>query len=144
MIALLPWFAILGLSGAYLFQGDFLSIGALLLGYVVGLFVYAQMLLPLVYGVPKSLWLFYKKQVRFMAVLSHLLTPAIWFIGIMVLGFVLQAVAPSINQFLIFNQQFNLGGLLAIAALLLNFLTKQGRNDMAADYEQTTLRRYSR
>lgn len=142
MIAILPWFVILALSGAYLFHGDFVSIGALIFGYVVGLFVYAQMILPLVYGAPKSLWLFYKKRVRFLAVLSHLLTSAIWFTGFIVLGFVLQVIAPSINQFLIFNQEFNLGGLLAITSLLLNFLTKQGRNDMSTDYEKTTLQRY--
>lgn len=135
--------AILLLSGVYLFDGDFISIGAILLGYFIGLFVFAQILLPLLYGVPKSIYLFIHKKIRFFAIISHLITPLIWCIGLIFLGFILEIFAPSINQFLIFNAPFNIGGNLAILSLLLNFLRKEGRLDMAKDYEKTTIARYS-
>ena len=41
-----------------------LSIVYLALGFTIGIFLYAQMLLPLIYGLPRSLYLFFNGDLR--------------------------------------------------------------------------------
>lgn len=106
------------------------------IGFIVGLFVYAQILLPLIYGLPKTVLLFAKKKVRFAAVVSQLTTPLLWFVFFLIAGFILQSISPNTVRFLVSNPALNAGGWLAIAALLLNFLTRKGRADMKSDFDR--------
>ena len=119
-----------------------LFIIGLIFGFVIGLFLYAQMLLPVLYSLPKSIYLYLKGKVRFGAIIFPILTPLFWFIALVVLGFILEATVPSVNRFLLGNLGFNLGQWLSIGALLLNFLTRKGRQDMADDYNNTTYERF--
>jgi len=119
-----------------------LFIVGLILGFVIGLFIYAQMLLPLIYSLPKSIYLYLKSKVSFGAIVMPILPPLFWFVALVVLGFILEAIVPSVNRFLLGNLGFNLGQWLSIGALLLNFLTRKGRQDMADDYNNTTYERF--
>lgn len=123
-------------------MGLILSIFYLLLGFVIGLFVYAQMLLPLIYGAPKSLFLFAKGKVRFMAIISQLITPIVWFVGLFIFGFIFERIYPPLNKFITSNPAFGFGSILSIGALVLNFLSSKGRQDMYNDYMETTYSRY--
>jgi hypothetical protein len=120
----------------------FLFFVYLLLGFVIWLFIGAQMLLPIIYGLPRSIYHFFKHEVTFMAIISNLATPVIWCLILIVLGFVFELVLPSLNEFLINNPAFGLGQILATIMLLSSLLTKKGRADLNADYESSTLRRF--
>lgn len=113
-----------------------------MLGLFIGLFVYAQILLPILYGLPKSIWLFYKREVRFFAIISQLIPPVLWLSALFVLGFIIELIYPSLNRFLIGNPAFNLGQIFSVIALLLSFLFPARRADMKADYENSTYLRY--
>src|SRR5262249_23426752 len=119
-----------------------LSIIYLALGFTIGIFLYAQMLLPLIYGLPRSLYLFFNGELRFMGVVSQIITPVFWFVFLIVLGFLFEWPIPSLNRFLTTNAAFGLGNLLAIGALLLNFFTSKGRADMRDDFLKTTYSRF--
>jgi hypothetical protein len=114
------------------------------LGFVIWLFVGAQMLLPILYGLPRSIYHFFKHEVTIMAIISNLATPIFWFIAIAVLGFIVEATIPALNDFLMRNPAFGLGQALATLMLLSGFLTRKGRADMSADYEHSTLRRFQK
>lgn len=122
----------------------FLNVTYLTLGFVVGLFVYAQMLLPLVYGAPRAIWLYARGEIRFMGVIAQFITPAIWVIILAVLGFLIQIFYPPLNSFFVSNVPFNIGGLLSIAVLLINFLSKKGRADMRSDFDASTYQKYKK
>jgi hypothetical protein len=113
-----------------------------ILGFGIGLFIYAQILLPLIYSLPKSIYLFFKGKLKFTAVIFWLVPPLIWLIILIGLGVVFEAVMPSVNRFLTGNAGFHLGQLLAIAALLIKFLSHKGRADIAEEYDRNTDARF--
>ncbi len=114
----------------------------LIVGFVFGLFVYAQMLLPLIYGFPKGLYWYLTGRLRFMGVVRQLVAPLLWTASFFILGFIFQIFAPSVNEFLITNKGFNFGQLLSIFALILNFLSRRGRSDMAEGFYRSTIKTF--
>ncbi len=117
-----------------------LNIIFLIIGFIVGLFIYAQIVLPIIYGLPKSIYRFAKKQVRFMAIISMLTTPVIWLVGLGILGIIMHKFAPSIYNFVVNNGAFNLGSTLGLLTIIANLFTKKGRADMSDDYESSIAR----
>lgn len=120
-----------------------LSILGFILGFAIGLFLYAQILLPLIYGLPVSVYYFLKREVTVGAIFFQFVSPLIWSVGISVIGLLLHLAAPAIFDFLVNDPGSILGRLVGTAALLLNFLRPSGRADMKSDYMQTTYSRFS-
>lgn len=121
-----------------------LGVISLTFGLIFGLYVYAQMLLPILYGLPRAIWMFIRGELRFMGVITQIITPLIWFVFFIVLGFILQAVYPPAIKYFTTDAGFFFGQLLAIVWLILNFLSSRGRRDMREDFMQTTYRRYGK
>jgi hypothetical protein len=117
-----------------------LSIIFLGVGFVIGLFIYAQIVLPIIYGLPKAVYWYTQEQVNFMAIISMLITPVIWVVGLGVLGTIMHKFSPSIYNFVVSNGSFNWGSTLGLLAILGNMLTKKGRADMKDDYERSVAR----
>lgn len=114
------------------------SIISFVLGFIIGLFLYAQILLPLIYSLPLSIYYFFKGEVRISAIFFQFVPLIIWSVIITVLGLILIYFFPSINDFLVNDPSFLLGQLVSIIALLINFLRPSGRLDMKSDYMQST------
>jgi len=110
---------------------------------VVGIFINAQILLPLIYGIPRSLDLFSRGHLRFRGVVSQLMTPVIWTVGLAIFSYVLSIFAPSVLGFLISNPGVLGGQVFSVVALILYSLTSRGRSDMSDDFFQTTIKQYS-
>lgn len=121
-----------------------LNIIMLVMGFVIGLFVNSQLFLPLIYGLPKSLWYFLKGEVRFMAIIAQFITPAIWIVGFFILGVILEIINPEINNFIFNRSAFGAGWTLSFFAILFNFLSVSGRASMKADFDQTTYQKYKK
>lgn len=115
-----------------------------MLGFVIGIFLYAQLLLPLVYSFPRSLYLFYRGKLKITGVLVTLLTPVIWSFLLIAAGFILQGIFPLAITFALTNAGFNFGQWLSIAALFLNFFSPKGREDMDADFQRVICKRFSK
>lgn len=120
-----------------------LSMIGFLLGFAMGLFLYAQILLPLIYSLPLTIYYYFKREVTVGAIFFQFVPPLIWFFVITVVGLVLYFIAPTIFVFFVNDPGSILGRLAAIAALLLNFLRPKGRADMRSDYLQSRYARFA-
>ncbi len=112
------------------------------LGFAFGLFVTAQMLLPLILGLPRAIRLVIKGQMRAAVFGRILVTPVVWFVLLVAVGFVLGLLWPSALAFLDNNVAFNLGGWLGTIAIILTPLSKKGRSDFRADFDKSYCRFY--
>lgn len=116
----------------------------LIIGFIVGLFVNSQLYLPLIYGLPKSIYYFIKGEVKFMAIITQFTTPLLWTVGLIIVGIILEFISPTINDFLFNRSAFSAGVTLSFFAILLNFLSVSGRVSMKADYDQSTYEKYKK
>lgn len=116
----------------------FLFLVYLALGFVIWLFVGAQILLPIVYGLPRSVYDFIKGRVRFMAIISNIVSPIFWLILVAITWFILNRFKSLLSDSFVVG--FFLGQCLATLSLLKAFLRKDDRTRMATDYENSTLK----
>ncbi len=122
------------------------GIGALLwvpLGFAISLFVSAQMLLPILMGLPRAIRFVAKRQMRSAVFGRILVTPLIWFVLVFVTGFAFGFVWPLAAESLHNNAALNLGGWLGIFAILLSPLSKKGRADSREDFDKSYGRFYT-
>jgi hypothetical protein len=47
-------------------------------GFLLGLWYTAMLVLPLFYGVPRAVFAWFRKELRFRAVLAYLIAPLLW------------------------------------------------------------------
>jgi hypothetical protein len=110
------------------------------ISFTVFIFVYAQMVIPILYGIPYSTYLFSKGKLKFTGILFQFVAPISWSVGFFVSGFVLALINENIVYYFINDSAINLGGWIALFALLFNFLTRKGRADMKEDFYNSTFR----
>jgi hypothetical protein len=102
------------------------------LGFAIGLFSTSQMLLPLIWALPRAIWLARKRQMRLAVCGRILMTPLIWFVGLVLVGF----LWPSVAKFLYDNSALNLGMWLGTVAIILSPLSAKSRRDFHADFDK--------
>jgi hypothetical protein len=107
------------------------------LGFAFGLFITAQMLLPLILGLSRAVRLVGKGQMRAAVLGRILVTPLIWFALLFAVGFGLEWLWPSALVFLGNNLAFNLSQWLGTIAIILSPLSKKARADLRADFERS-------
>ncbi len=111
-------------------------------GFVFGLFSGASMILPLMLGIPRAIWLVTKRQMR-MAVMGRILiTPLIWLVGLFVIFFLVGFLWPSTAAFVSKNTALNLGTYLGWVGIILSPLSAKGRSDFVADFDKAYQRFY--
>lgn len=112
-------------------------------GYWIGIFINAQVLLPLVYALPKSIYLFLKRKIRFMAIPASFIPPLIWQVMFIILYFVSEKFFPELNRYLSSSDGFNLGWFLsALHLVYATYFTALGRQAAQGDYERVFEERY--
>ena len=111
-------------------------------GLVTGVFVYSQMLLPIIYGVPVATYMVLKGKLKPMGILMQFVTPIIWVVGLIIIGTVLAYIWPSLGSFFSNNDAFNAGTFFGLSILIYNLFTKSGRATIRQDFSSTTVARY--
>lgn len=126
----------------------FLGLGVFVLtlfaSILISVFVNFQMVLPILYSLPRSIYHYLKGEVRFAAIPAQLVAPVIWFVALFTLGFLLQVLAPSVMRFHFTNLAVNLGHIIAFIVVLLSVVTPSGRRDLRADCEEKTCAVYAK
>jgi hypothetical protein len=102
------------------------------LGFAFGLLLASQMLLPLMLGLPRAIWLVTKRQMRIGVFGRILVTPLIWFVLLFAVGF----LWPSISKFLSNKTAFNLGTWLGTVAIILSPLSAKCRRNFKEDFDK--------
>lgn len=113
-----------------------ISILLIVSGFLFGIFWFALVALPLIYGFPKSIWCALRGQLRWSTPFKYLISPIFWSI---VSIFVIVAMlnwTPNVIGTLAQSAAFNLASLFAIgiSALRCVFSTET-RTDLRADFE---------
>lgn len=120
-----------------------INILMLIIGFVFGLFINSQVVIPLIYGLPKSIWYFLKGEVKFMAIIVQFFPPIFWTVGLFIIGIIFELINPKINNF-ITNSGFSGGWTLSIFAILFSFLSVSNRATTKAEYDNNTYEKYKK
>ena len=103
-----------------------------MISFFLGLFIYANIIFPIFYYLPKSIYLTIRGKLKFFSIIRCLLTPLIWFIIFFALGYFLPNLIA--NKYTL-SAASNFGQLLSIVALIYNgVFKKKGREDNDSDY----------
>src|SRR5215470_11760294 len=108
------------------------------LGWGLNLFISAQIVLPILMGIPRAVIRVYRGMMRPAVFGWLLLTPLAWSVGLFALGFFF----PRAAEFLASNSAFQLGSLCGFVAIIVTPLSTAGRADFAADFEDSYGRFY--
>jgi hypothetical protein len=106
------------------------------LGFGFGLFLSAQIFLPVLLGIPRAIWLASKGQMRLSACARILATPAIWLVQLAVIGFIVGFFWPKVAESAYNNLALNLGTNLGMLAVLLCPLSAKCRSDFVDDFNR--------
>lgn len=103
------------------------------IGFATGLFISANMLLPIIMGIPIAFSLVRKKQMHSKVYLSLFRAPIIWFVVLFLIGFIFPSAAIWLSN----NQTLNIGASFGTLAILLTPLSKKGRSDFREDFNKS-------
>lgn len=113
------------------------------LGFFSALFVTAQMILPIIMGLPRAIRLVSTREMRGAVFGAILITPLIWFVLLFLVGFLVGFFWPSAVDFLNNNAALNLGGWVGTMAIVLSPLSAKSRADFRADFDRSYERFYT-
>lgn len=106
----------------------------LIIGVLLGIWWYSVIILPLFYGIPKSIYYvrkgLLKKSVISFYLKTFLLWVTIWF-GV---AFILAKYLPSLTNTLLESGGFGIGQLIGIGLMIWRVFTKEGRKDLNIDF----------
>lgn len=106
------------------------------IGFLIGIWYTSMLVLPIFYGIPKSLLGFFRGEIRFKATLMYLVAPVLWTLFFLVLFFLFATFWETGFQNLRENGAFNWGHVLGSWFLILNAIfNSKSRSDMRADFE---------
>lgn len=106
------------------------------IGFLIGIWYTSMLVLPLFYGIPKSLVGFFRGEIRFKATPMYLVAPVLWTIFFLVMFFLLSIFWETGFQYLRESGAFNFGHVLGSWFLILNAIfNRKSREDMKADFE---------
>jgi hypothetical protein len=109
------------------------------IGLVLGLYVTAQVVLPVLLGIPRAIKLIAAGQMRPKAVGYIMLMPVIWFALLFAVGFFWPAAVEYLGR----NAAFLIGNSLGFAVIILSPLSKRSRADFSEDFEKAYARFYT-
>lgn len=112
----------------------------LILGFIIGTFINHQTIFPIIYSLPKSIWLVFHKELKVKAIFILLIAPIIWYVGITVLFIFI----PTLMNFIENNYTFNFGWTVSLIAMIYNLLTVKGRIGIKNEYDAAILQKYKK
>ena len=114
-----------------------------LIGMTLGLFIGAQLLLPLLYGLPVAVAQVARGNLRPMAVPMQLLPPVIWCVILASVVFLGKLIAPGSTTALLKSGPLTAGWLVGAALLLRGLFSTHTRADMWDDFRASTVARFA-
>lgn len=110
------------------------SIIHLIIGFIIGAFVFSQIVFPIIYSVPKSTLKVLRGELRLKIIFMHLMAPIIWLIIISIIVFISKLILPGVYN-LITNNNFISGWSFSFIFVISSLFTKKGREDLKKDYD---------
>jgi len=113
------------------------------LGFVLALYISAQIVLPLLLGLPRAISLVLKRQMRSGIFIRLLATPILWFILLLGVLFLIDFLWPSVAASAQANLALNFGVSLGTIAIILSPISKKSRSDFREDFDRSYARFYT-
>src|SRR5437899_12285784 len=107
------------------------------LGFVIGLFVTAQIALPILLGLPRAIHLVSSGEMRAAVYRRLLFTPVLWIVQLSVILFLVRFFWPSAAAWFETNGALSAGVWLGVVGILLSALSKKCSQDFQADFDQS-------
>ena len=107
------------------------------LGFVIGLFVTAQIARPILLGLPRAIHLVSSGEMRAAVYRRLLFTPVLWIVHLSVILFLVRFFWPSAVAWFETNGALSAGVWLGVVGILLSALSKKSRADFHADFDQS-------
>jgi hypothetical protein len=112
-----------------------LEFALLMVGIFFGNMEFSLVILPLIYGIPKSFYWAAKGWLRWRTVLLYLISPVLWSVVLLVLSFLLLRFAPAVAQYLSNSEGFAVGQLVGILLTVVRAIfSRSTRTDMTDDF----------
>jgi len=112
------------------------------LGFVIGLFVTAQIALPILLGLPRAIHLVSSGEMRAAVYRRLLFSPVLWIVHLSVILFLVGFFWPSAAAWFETNGALSAGVWLGVVGILLSALSKRSRADFQADFDRSYRRFY--
>lgn len=114
--------------------------------FVLGFFLvtlwFATVLLPLVYGLPRTIYHYMRGEAPGSAMLVWVLPLVLWNIVFFGVALLIVFLAPSVSAFLLSSSAFAFGQFAGLGVSVLRCLTASGRADLRADFDAKVFGRY--
>ena len=107
------------------------------LGFVIGLFVTAQIALPILLGLPRAIHLVSSGEMRAAVYRRLLFPPVLWIVHLSVILFLVRFFWPSAAAWFETNGALSAGVWLGVVGILLSALSKKSRADFHANFDQS-------
>lgn len=101
-------------------------------GFIIGILLSSNIILPVLLGVPLATSLIQKKQMKSTVFLSLLRAPIFWFVMMFLIGFFL----PSFADWVLKNKPLYIAILLGFILILLSPLSMKVRTDFRSDFDK--------
>jgi hypothetical protein len=105
-------------------------------GLAFGIMWFAFVILPLIYGIPKSLWWVIKRRLKWWAPLKYLVAPIVFCVVTTLVSLALLNWVPSVPTRLMESASFSLAQLIAIGfSFISSIFSSSTRASMKSDFE---------
>jgi hypothetical protein len=115
-------------------MGILISLALGTLGFLTSIIYFSTVMLPLIYGLPKSLYLSLRGEMRWMAPLHYLLAALGWLIGWAVIFFAIFQIFPGSQKYLFESGAFNFGSMLGTVVYFYRIGVSKDFNDDLRQY----------
>jgi hypothetical protein len=113
------------------------------LGFVIGVFVTAQIALPIMLGLPRAIRMVSRGAMRPGVYLRLVVTPFLWLVLLAAIFFLVGFFSPAAGAWLDGNAPLNVGTWVGIFAILLSPLSKKSRADFREDFDRSYAQFYT-
>ncbi|CAN1538609.1 hypothetical protein MCEGE11_01682 [Sphingomonadaceae bacterium] len=110
-----------------------------MLGMFLGIIYFSTVLLPLINGLPKSLYLAMRGELRWRSPFKYVFAASAWFIGFVLVGFAATSLSPDIMKSFEENEGRVLGSIVGVVVCFWRTaMNPSVQEDMAADFARFT------
>lgn len=105
-----------------------------IIGILFGVLWFSVIILPIFYGIPRTIWFFGKGILRLKASTYYLKTFILWFVIFTLLIIFIQYLSPKTINYLYNSAGFSYGQMTGIFGSLFYAFTAKGRKDLSEDF----------
>jgi hypothetical protein len=120
-------------------MGFIVHVAWFMLGMFLGIIYFSTVLLPLINGLPKSLYLAMRGELRWRSPFKYVFAASAWFIGFVLVGLVATSLSPDLIKSFQESESRVLGSIIGVVVCFWRTaMNPSVQEDMAADFTQFT------